>query len=218
MTKLLACLLLFPAFCLFPSDASAGWLLWRAGDIISSPGPEKEASAEFIAGAMPLSARSDGAEIPVEILLLGRQYQVEHMLSSAGFGPLPSSLLSSAGEALGDVINGGASVKFPPAPVFRMDDRTQNLSFARPAGKRGRIELYLWRLPFRTPSNAHAWAAAVRLSADAECEGACPSPLLSLRKEVSSSKTASVSVVTIKKAPSSKTGPRSVVVLAVKPA
>jgi len=218
MRKLLSLLLLFPALCVFPPGVSAGWLLWRAGDMISSPGPEKEASVEFIAGAMPLSARSDDAEIQVEILLLGRQYQVEHMLSSIGFEPLPSSLLSSAGEAVGDVINGGASVKFPPATVFRMESREQDLSFARPTGKRGRVELYLWRLPFRTPANAHAWAAAVRLSADAECEGACPPPLLSLRKEASSSKTAAVSVVTIKKAPSLKTGPRSVVVLSVKPA
>lgn len=217
MAKLFPCLLLLTLFS-FPSSAGAGWLLWRAGDIIPSPGPEKEASAEFIAGEMPSSARSDRGEIRVEILILGRQYQVENMMSAAGFGTLPSGLLTSAGEAVGDMINGGASVKFPPAPVFMMDGRAQALSFTRPAGKRGRLELYLWRLPFRTPDNAHAWAAAIRLSGDADCGGPCPSPLLSLRKEIASSKTAAVTVLAIKKAPSIRTGPRNVLVLTVKPA
>lgn len=196
----------------------AGWLLWRAGDIVPPPGPEKEASAEAIAAQLPSSAELGKESLPVELLILGRQYQVVHMLGALDFEQVPGGWLSSIGEALGDLISGGASSKFPPAKSLTIAGRAQSLVFARLQGKRGRLELYLWRLPWRTPGNAHAWAGVLRLSEDAECDGPCPAQVFVLQKEVLSLKLTGVQFLNMKKAPSVKAGPGKVLLLTVKPA
>lgn len=207
-----AVLLLFAAV-----PGRAGWLLWRAGDIVLPPAPEKEASAESIAAQLPVSAELGKEALPVELLVLGRQYQVVHMLGALNFEQVPGGWLSAVGEAVGDLMAGGASAKFPPARVLKAEGRPQSLVFARLLGKRGRLELYLWRLPWRTPGNAHAWAGVLRLSEDADCDGACPAQLSVLQKEILSSKLAEVQSLNMKKAPSAKTGPRKILLLTVKP-
>lgn len=128
----------------------AGWLLWDSVEFIP-PHKHEQTVKDWhqVLGRIPQTAVSKKNNIiDITLLIISRQSDIHRFLNEIGWQEISQDMMKSISNMLKEISSGRRPTKFPPARKWFLGDEKQDLSFAKYV-KDKRVELYLWRSPFK---------------------------------------------------------------------